>query len=180
MGFCKDCLWCHIEDNTNLLTVMFRDKNYYCTNINVYLVENRERYRGDMFKVSPDGSCKQFTPHPTADEIGYKKSGGCFLTSACVEYMGKSDDCEELTVLRGFRDGYMKSLYGGEDLIKEYYEVAPTIVEKINESREKDKYYKYINGIIDKCVGLIGSEKNESALDEYTKMVHKLKAEFDI
>ena len=36
-------------------------------------------------------------------------SGGCFLTSACTEARGLPDDCHELTVLRAFRDGYLRS-----------------------------------------------------------------------
>lgn len=32
-------------------------------------------------------------------------SSGCYLTSACVNAKGLPDDCEELTVLRNFRDG---------------------------------------------------------------------------
>ena len=41
-------------------------------------------------------------------------SGGCFLTSACTEARGLPDDCHELTVLRSFRDGYLRSQPEGE------------------------------------------------------------------
>ena len=107
-------------------------------------------------------------------------SSGCFLTSACVEFMGKSDDCEELTVLRSFRDGYMKSVDGGDGLIKEYYAVAPKIVERINASDKKSIYYTYISEVVEKCVKLISLKENERALSEYKFMVENLKKEFEI
>ena len=47
-------------------------------------------------------------------------SGGCFLTSACTEARGLPDDCHELTVLRAFRDGYLRSQPEGEAEIAEY------------------------------------------------------------
>ena len=47
-------------------------------------------------------------------------SGGCFLTSACTEARGLPDDCHELTVLRSFRDGYLRSQPEGEAEIAEY------------------------------------------------------------
>ena len=58
-------------------------------------------------------------------------SGGCFLTSACTEARGLPDDCHELTVLRAFRDGYLRSQPEGEAEIAEYYAVAPKIVDAI-------------------------------------------------
>ena len=58
-------------------------------------------------------------------------SGGCFLTSACTEARGLPDDCHELTVLRSFRDGYLRSQPEGEAEIAEYYAVAPKIVDAI-------------------------------------------------
>ena len=60
-----------------------------------------------------------------------RSSGGCFLTSACVEAKGLTDNCRELMVLRTFRDTYLKNRECGCLDICEYYHVAPTIVEKI-------------------------------------------------
>ena len=56
-------------------------------------------------------------------------SGSCYLTSACMKYFQEKfdDNCYELTVLRWFRDNFVSK----ED-IKHYYEVAPIIVENIN------------------------------------------------
>lgn len=102
----------------------------------------------------------------------------CFLTSACVGYLGKSDDCEELTTLRAFRDGYMRGTSEGEELIKEYYAIAPQIVQKIDASEQKNCAYRYIYSVVQKCVGLIKQNKNEETMDEYKNMVLTLKKQF--
>ena len=57
---------------------------------------------------------------------------GCFLTSACVQARELPDDCEELTVLRRYRDGYLRHRPGGEEEIRQYYAIAPQIVEAVN------------------------------------------------
>lgn len=102
-------------------------------------------------------------------------SGGCFLTSACTEARGLPDDCEELTVLRAFRDGYMKSLPQGQADICEYYHTAPAIVEKIhalpNTTEIFDKIYVEL---VLPCVALIHDDKNEEAYTKYRDYVKLL------
>ena len=55
--------------------------------------------------------------------------GGCFITTAVVEYMGGKDDGDELTTLRQFRDEYMADKNASQ--LKWYYKNAPRIVEKL-------------------------------------------------
>ena len=107
----------------------------------------------------------------------HEEKEGCFLTAACVNYLGKPDDCKELTALRSFRDTYMKSTEEGQKLVEEYYQVAPLIVEKINSSDKKELYYRYISLVIDKCVCLLSRNELEKTLDEYKSMVVFLKKE---
>ena len=128
--------------------------------------------------VSRTASCNHYSARITAENSGYTgDDGGCFLTSACVDYIGKGDDCEELTILRDFRDNYMKKSAVGSELVTQYYEVAPKIVESINNSANKEYFYKYIYGVIINCIKLIKENNNEDALSEYKKMVVKLKKE---
>ena len=136
---------------------------------------NREKY--DLASKSQSACCN-YEQASGADTHGDpERTSDCFLTSACVEYLGKPDDCEELTSLRSFRDGYMKSIKGGEELVKEYYEVAPKIVEVIEKSEKKNEYYSYIYTVIEKCVHLIAQGDNEKTLEEYKKMVVTLQKE---
>ena len=77
-------------------------------------------------------------------------SGSCYLTSACMKYFQENfdDNCYELTVLRWFRDNFVSK----ED-IKHYYEVAPIIVESINNGEKNDIIYNYIyDNVVDYCV----------------------------
>ena len=59
-------------------------------------------------------------------------SSGCYLTSACTQARGLPDDCEELTVLRAFRDTYVRALPTGEADVRRYYATAPQIVNAIH------------------------------------------------
>ena len=107
-------------------------------------------------------------------------SDGCFLTTACVEYMGKADDCHELTTLRNFRDNFMRANQTLSELVDEYYRIAPQIVEEINKKPNKESYYKHIFAVVRRCVDLIANGKNNEAVLEYQDMVLTLKQEFAI
>ena len=96
----------------------------------------------------------------------YNGGISCYLTTACCEYMGLSDNCEELTVLRAFRDSLPESL------VKEYYKIAPAIVSKI---KNDIAYLQYIYGVVQLCVKDIKSCNRISALNRYVEMVNKLK-----
>lgn len=106
-------------------------------------------------------------------------SDGCFLTSACTEARGLPDDCEELTTLRAFRDGYMKSLPQGQADICEYYHTAPAIVEKIhalpNATEVFDRIY---TELVLPCVELIHNGKNEEAYTKYRNYVKLLQGQY--
>ncbi len=98
----------------------------------------------------------------------------------CKDCMYFSRSQEEIAALKKFRDEYMKSTEEGQKLVKEYYEVAPKIVEKIEASDKKQIYYQYIYEVVGKCVGLIGCGENERTLNEYKFMVINLKKEFNL
>ncbi len=165
MGYCKDCEYSQKGEGLwpDLFCQLMSDS------------------RGYLRKVEPKGSCSHFSARMDYNNSGYSSgSSGCFLTSACVEYLGKDDDCAELTALRKFRDSYMKSTEEGKKLVEEYYSVAPKIVESINASGKKDEYYKYINKVVDSCVKLIDLKEYERVLNEYKFMVLNLKKEFSL
>ncbi|MFS1664423.1 CFI-box-CTERM domain-containing protein [Streptococcus sp. zg-JUN1979] len=108
-----------------------------------------------------------------------RDDSGCYLTSAAVDYMNLADDCDELTTLRDFRDTYLVHLPSGEQDIKHYYSVAPTIVQKINASQDKSQFLNDIyHELIEPCVELIKSNRLHEAYlkyKEYTLILeHKL------
>ena len=96
---------------------------------------------------------------------------GCFLTGACVGYLGLPDDCKELTVLRAFRDNVLKASPEGVRLVEEYYAIAPALVEKINHSPNKDTIYQAIYERICQCIRAIEDGEKEKAIALYKEMV---------
>jgi hypothetical protein len=98
----------------------------------------------------------------------------CFITTALCEYFDKPDNCYELTTLRHFRDMWLKFQPGGEELVKEYYEVAPGIVEWLNglPAAEKDSVYVVIwNEYLSPTLRFIEAREYEQGKEKYIAMV---------
>ena len=114
---------------------------------------------------------------------GYSKDdsgGGCYLTTACVKFHNLSDDCDELTTLRNYRDNYMLKTENGKQDLAEYYEKAPKIVcaiEKLPVDTQTS-IYEYIYSVIEKCVSFIKNGQNEQAYRKYEDMVNVLSNRF--
>ena len=101
----------------------------------------------------------------------------CFLTSACVHARGLPDDCAELTVLRRYRDGYLRNRVGGEDAIRKYYETAPGIVAKINRMPEAEAIWNSVyEDTILPCVAMIKGNRMEDAFELYRSCVLRLES----
>ena len=103
-------------------------------------------------------------------------SGGCYLTSACMNYFQEnfSDNCYELTLLRWFRDNFVS-----KDDIEHYYEVAPIIVEAINKEEKSGIIYDYIyDNVVDYCVEQIEQGNYDKAYNRYKNSVLILEKQF--
>ena len=101
-----------------------------------------------------------------------KKRRKCFLTTAVCEYLGKADDCEELTTLRAYRDNWLAKQPGGRELIEEYYAIAPGIVRAMKESaRYGEICEELLARYIRPCLALIAEGKNEECKLLYMEMV---------
>lgn len=106
-------------------------------------------------------------------------SGGCYLTTACVQYKGLSDDCDELETLRSFRDGYMHESAEGIRDVHEYYRTAPCIVAAIDSSGDACQVYeKLYSEVIVPCVRLIKADRYDEAYKKYKHMVKTLEEKF--
>jgi hypothetical protein len=70
--------------------------------------------------------------------------GGCFLTTACTAARGLPDDCYELAILRQFRDQYLGATEAGRQLIRRYYQIAPSICRTIDSRVNRDAIYKFV------------------------------------
>lgn len=111
----------------------------------------------------------------------YKNQAYCFLTNACCTYLGKADDCEELTILRKFRDEYMLSDKKMANDVKLYYVIAPKIIEKIDFSGKENEIYADIyNNLVCKCLDLIKDKRLDDAYTHYKNYVYFLCKEYGI
>jgi hypothetical protein len=110
---------------------------------------------------------------------GRTMNTGCFITTAVINVLGKSDDCYELNTLRRFRDEWLRFQKDGEELIREYYEKAPTIVEVINKEPESKNVYRYLwNNYIKRCIELIEEKKYDECKALYIKMIRELERRY--
>jgi hypothetical protein len=101
--------------------------------------------------------------------------GGCFITTAMCDYYNKADNCYELETLRKFRDSYLSTTEELRGLVKEYYEIAPKLVEKINELADKSTIYGNIKNQIDDAITQIENDQNDKAVHTYMNMVNYVK-----
>ncbi len=80
----------------------------------------------------------------------------CFITTAVCRYYGKPDDCHELTLLRAYRDEWLKNQPGGAEAIAEYYQKAPLLVSLLQASEQYGEICERLwTEYIRPCVGLI-------------------------
>lgn len=121
------------------------------------------------------GSWSSTTHNSDKSDTNYG-SGGCYLTSACMEHLQEKfdDNCYELKVLRWFRDSFVSN----KD-IEHYYEVAPIIVEAINRENKSSIIYNYIyDNIVDYCVEQIEKGNYDKAYNRYKNSVLSLEEQF--
>ena len=100
----------------------------------------------------------------------------CFLTTACMKFLKENfkDNCNELTILRWFRDNFVS-----KDDIEHYYDIAPIIVSVIENMELKEKIYNYIyNDVILVCINAIKNCNYEFAYNRYKNCVLALEEEY--
>ncbi|MFA5856140.1 MAG: CFI-box-CTERM domain-containing protein [Candidatus Pacearchaeota archaeon] len=104
-----------------------------------------------------------------------EKKGRCYITSACVNSRGLSDECLELKTLRNFRDNYLKKIEGGKEDIDAYYRTAPKIVRQIDQRPDKLEIYNMIyERDISLAINMINNGDNDGAYRYYKSMVQRL------
>jgi len=107
-----------------------------------------------------------------------KPSGGgmCVLATACLRHKGLPDDCEELKILRDFRDTHLAKTAEGKKIIEEYYSIVNMLVREIEECRT-DMYEKIYEDIR-QAVTYIKAGDFTKATQKYYDIINPLKEEF--
>lgn len=108
--------------------------------------------------------------------MGGFKNKLCYVTTAVCMNLEKGTDCEELRLIKEFRDGYLSSTKEGQAMIEEYYDIAPTLVKRIE--RDKDAHEKYAdlwNTYLSPCVEHIKNGQPETCKEIYCGMMEELR-----
>ena len=143
--------------------------------VDIYDNSPREKHEESIhITIKPDGTGKISTK--SGDNPREDTDFRCFLTTACMRHMQENfdDNCEELTILRWFKDNFIS-----EEDIKYYYETAPIIVESINNVENCDIIYRYVyENVVSACVNAVKNRNYELAYRIYKNGVITLEKQF--
>ncbi len=162
---------------------MYYRKNKYGESVAVEKYECGSCRNYEFLREDRDNYCNHFCQYyhykdhcKNYWEMGSDVSGdgGCFLTTACCQYKGLPDNCDELQCLRAFRDNVLLKSEGGYLLVKKYYQIAPKIVEKMVTHEKKAEILESIYDNVKAIVKLINEGQNDQAIDEYEQMVMRV------
>lgn len=109
--------------------------------------------------------------------LGGFKKGLCYITTAVCQKRNLPDDCQELETLRLYRDTYLKSTREGQNLVQEYYDLAPILIQGMNGSKEEIYDRIYQNTILP-CIEKIHSGDMEECKVLYQSMVEEMGHQF--
>lgn len=118
------------------------------------------------------------TKVPNYGSYGGGGGGICFLTTAVVAWAGKANDGPELTLLRRFRDTYMRRLPEGPDIIRDYYTHAPRIVRAIENNGLAALEWPCVLAMVQTAIRHIRARRNSKALAVYAAEYLRLKARY--
>lgn len=105
--------------------------------------------------------------------------GGCFITTACVEYQGLSDNCIELQTLRKYRDMLIQEDDDFRNKVLEYYRKAPLIIQAIEKTGKSTSIYDALyHRMIQPCVSLLNEGKMDEAKTLYLKYYENLSKKY--
>jgi len=138
------------------------------------MVEIYEKYPQGI--ISDDG----IMSHSKGSHNKHSKGGGggCYLTTACTKATNLPDDCYELNVLRSFRDNILMSQPTGKKAVREYYNMAPEIVQAVEEQEDAQVIWRSVYRDIGQAVSLVLSNDFEGALKHYKKLSLDLKQRY--
>ena len=163
-----------MADDKPIIKVTTPNGSKYDTKIDVYTSDPKGPHESIHIAVDSDSKSAHIidTTNGSTEHTDIK----CYLTSACMKYFQEKfdDNCYELTILRWFRDNFVSK----ED-IEHYYEVAPIIVESINNEERAYIIYDYIyDNVVDYCVEQIEQGNFDKAYSRYKNSVLTLEEQF--
>lgn len=155
--------------------------------ISVYLIPSLLKYPADFSESFADFVLKFWNQEFQANvgkahyediESGFRKKL-CYITTAVCESLGKGTDCYELALLKEYRDKYLEPTPDGMALVEEYYNIAPTIVKRMEKEADREYLYKDLyQNYLKPCIEMIELKEYEACRAKYADMVLMLKARY--
>ena len=134
-------------------------------------------------KVFPDDEFFSHVAKTVGKKLiwGKQKSGatggsGCLMVmlTTSLYYGSMTNELEKLDTIRGFRDTQIINLSYGKELIDEYYDLSPKIIQSIKNNDIESVY----NNLILKSCSLIHNHQFDKAVSNYTEEFSKLKSKY--
>lgn len=143
--------------------------------VNVYGSDPKKPH-DESIHVNIDYNNSSFTINEKSNGVKTSTDCKCYLTTACMRHKTKNfdDNCEELTILRWFRDKFVS-----KEEIEHYYKTAPIIVSALNEFDNSDEIFDFIyENVVRVCVTAIKNGDYDFAYNRYKNSILTLEEQF--
>jgi TPR repeat protein len=105
----------------------------------------------------------------------------CFITTATCLALQKPDDCDELMLIRRYRDIMKNEDQNFAILVQEYYRIAPVIIQGIDQNTNSEVIYRELyEKYISKTYVFLTEGDLSSATSTYISMVYRLCTDYKI
>ncbi|MBQ6807367.1 MAG: hypothetical protein IJO97_08060 [Lachnospiraceae bacterium] len=105
----------------------------------------------------------------------------CYITTAICQGLHKTQNCQELIMMKKCRDEYLLHQPDGEQIVKEYYNIAPTIVKRIEKESAPEEKYQYLwEHYLKFCIAMIEAGQYQACREKYEEMVEELRKQYII
>ncbi len=105
----------------------------------------------------------------------------CYITTAVCKGLHKPQNCKELCLMKQYRDEYLMQTDEGKEIVSKYYDIAPTIVKRMEKESTAEEKYRYLwEHYLKFCVALIEAGEMEACREKYNEMVEELKKQYVI
>ncbi len=148
----------------------------YCNKAGDYAQDLKEKIETKLAKEQKSNYYQEdFSSNVEISSSDPERSGFCFITTAACLALHERKDCQQLNILREFRDTYISDGGTGDLLIDEYYRVGPLLVSKIERGwNPMAVYYILWEFYIEPSCEAIKQHKRETAKNIYITMVKNL------
>lgn len=139
-----------------------------------------KRYQNEVRKKAASNYQAEKSYHPITSNQS-SSSSTCVITTAACQVLRAADDCDELQLLRWFRDAHLQNSAENEAIVREYYRVGPLITDRISKTPDPHGMYCYLwNKYILPSCAAIRTEQWSTAKSIYIQMVKELCKKFGI